>query len=297
MGFTRYSSVRLPASPEGRRAPSQSGRLRTLALALSLATACPFAVQAQFTPEVIADVEINGQSDSQTDPLQAAVEMIRTLPVTGGFATGRAFADSRQGRLLSRAEAEVVGSQTASMDSRAFQAFHDELLIDAPGLTGQPGTFTASVRITGRLTTGASNIEFPHIEWATASAQGRFLLSSATGGFVFEEFALESSSLSPPLGPIVVPVPLTLAFVFGQPIEVQLDISLEAFCRSGNPESYGCIAIAEFSNSAYWTGIDMIVDGEGTEVTEYTVTSASGTDWTQSFENLLVFANGFEAGH
>jgi hypothetical protein len=119
-------------------------------------------------------------------------------------------------------------------------------------------------------------------------------LFSGAGGFVFEDLSLESSSLSPPLGTIVVPIPLSLPFVFGQPIEVQLDISLEAFCRSGNPESYGCIAIAEFSNSAYWTGIDMIADGEGTEVTEYTVTSASGTGWTQNFENVLVFANGFE---
>ncbi|MDF2177870.1 PEP-CTERM sorting domain-containing protein [Aliiglaciecola sp. CAU 1673] len=96
---------------------------------------------------------------------------------------------------------------------------------------------------------------------------------------------------------------LTTEFIFGQSIWYSNHMGLTASASGFSSNSYG-ISI-DASNSSYWAGIQsVIIDGE--EITDYQLSSESGTDYSRSFvptpsnpnpvpepESLLLMSLGF----
>jgi hypothetical protein len=271
--------------------PVKSSRLLwTPLFALSGLLLWPGPAPAQFVPEVSAQVSIRGVSDQQYGPTQAAVEMDRLFDVNdAGYSFGRSTTESRQGRLMVTNYVEVIGEEARSVDADSHAYFRDELIVDAPGLTGQAGAFTASVRLSGSLTAGA-NIDR---ENAAAEMLASFTLNSAQGS-VTSSVSARRTNLGFS-GQEATLLTVTVPFVFGQPIVVDMYMQTEADCKFGVDPGYACIAIVRYGNSASWTGIDAVTDSIGNPVSDYTVTSASGTDFTQNFEDFGIFGDSFES--
>jgi hypothetical protein len=78
---------------------------------------------------------------------------------------------------------------------------------------------------------------------------------------------------------------LTQEFVWGVPIIVQMNMYVEglrnAYPYGDGSGTYGSF-IADGSHSTYWNGIQAITSG-GVAVTDYTLSSGSGTDYGHSF--------------
>jgi hypothetical protein len=237
--------------------------------------------QAQILAGTFVNTSVRGTSNGDQGLHQSSAEQVRSFPSTHGIATGRAQAESRQGRFTATVYAEVAGHETVSMTSRADGGFTDGLTITAPGRIGQPGLLTASMQISGTLTAGSTNPEFPERVDSFAEVRARFSLRSAQQE-VFEDMHSVRTKLGFTGDGEHKLITLTVPFIFGDPIEVNFSMELEADCNSGNV-GFAAIAIARFGNSASWTGIGSVTDGEGVPVEDFTVTSISGADFTRDF--------------
>jgi hypothetical protein len=81
-----------------------------------------------------------------------------------------------------------------------------------------------------------------------------------------------------PLGSTMV---LKVPFFYGVPIAIQGSLTATVFGQLGrNGGSFS--AVVDASHSMYWEGISSVTDGAGNEVTGYTLTSDSGTDWSRN---------------
>jgi uncharacterized protein (TIGR03382 family) len=78
---------------------------------------------------------------------------------------------------------------------------------------------------------------------------------------------------------------LTVNFIFGQPLQLQVSLSAFAAMSSGNIDTAQSVyAHVDFGNSATWNGISQVVANGGTVLgsADYSMSSASGTNYTNA---------------
>lgn len=193
-----------------------------------------------------------------------------------------ATSDAEYGALKVYSSAGVT-SNTAGASATA--SFTDTVTINAPGHAGTWGTATASQFYRYFLDVNA------YARYGNASAISLFQfyalgadhapsnLSQSHYIFVSDEdhgYRMdETHSMSKDNQPVLVGTPLTTSwnFIFGVPF------SIGASLQVGVDAQLDGIAIADSSHSAYWAGMTVTAPG----LTSFTVSSASGTDWSQSF--------------
>lgn len=179
---------------------------------------------------------------------------------------------------------------TASANSPPYAAaisdagWIDTLTISNAALTGQAGVMTFGVSVDGSVLAGGLH---GRTTWALSMQADN---TTSQG---------DTAEANVPLfvpGDILVTVNeielFSLNFTFGTPFEMMLRSLISTGLGSVATEqfvgqfSHPSSAIADFDNTIFWNGIQGVTNN-GTPV-EFLISSASGTDWTQSFDPDLV---------
>jgi hypothetical protein len=202
---------------------------------------------------------------------------------TYGEVTVEAYAMADYGVLKS--SSTVIGAGNwASAVAAARTSFQDHFQIDAPGLTGQRGYFTAEVSMPFTLS-------LTNPKWTDQFIFGQILLESQ--GYPQEKYELSAGDQSL-FGSYVVhhnggavptdaPMILGVTFTYGEPISISgaLNTSVKGATNWDHSASFS--AVMDAAHSLYWNGISSVTDSNGRVISSYTLTSDSGTDWARNF--------------
>jgi hypothetical protein len=206
---------------------------------------------------------------------------------SNGATTLQLYGMADYGVLKVAARTEGGGLAARSAGS-ATGSVVDNITIDAAGLTGRQGYFTAQVSVPF-----AGSYE---------SRGGSAANVGLTAGIVLndsESYSLQAgynetgriisvrhndTEVSPD-APMILNVP----FVYGTPITLWMYMDANVSGRTGPGPAAGSFSLLmDASHSMYWEGITSVTDGFGSAVTGYTLTSDSGTDWTKNFATPAV---------
>lgn len=180
----------------------------------------------------------------------------------------------------------IFDDEVTRANASVFGSYRDEVTIAHPGLTRQTGTLTATVIISGSMATSGGT--------TSASSAWNFFKSfnpsslpstseSATGN-VFQSIQLgDGSLLTGSLNPGGDVVTIEAPFVFGEPSSIFAQFSIGATAGGAVRDDAGAGVAgvsAMFGNTVRWEGIDQIFGPDGEPVEGFSVSSASGMDWS-----------------
>jgi hypothetical protein len=181
-----------------------------------------------------------------------------------------------------RVAASGAGTFYGSGSGSATGRWFDQIVIDSPSLHGQLGEVTFSMVVHGSL--GGSVIGEYGGTWAAHYSVSFDAVSAST-------LAQDSASVSGSAyydsefsgDPVPGLLTLTLPIIFGDPFTVNFMMTVGASGggNGGSPSS-GASAISDFGNTAYWNGFDRVTDELGETVSDWTVTSDSGVDFSMA---------------
>ena len=157
--------------------------------------------------------------------------------------------------------------------SRAFAGWVDEITIDAPGLTGQQGTFSADLHLTGTLSAfgyqGVAAFRVSEFHGPNfGNERSVFDLTRRDDANVYTVDQIVSTSVP---------------FVFGTPFRYGVFAAAQTSVGSeGGLNHLPGDATADFDDTVRWLGLTAVRSGSapgGPTVAGYTVTTLSGADW------------------
>jgi hypothetical protein len=253
-------------------------------VAFSLAVACVFTAEA--TAQVYAQAHNLTQ---QTGATVASIEYshVDVSEDLKDYTFSQAKSVALIGHLGVFAESEIRG--TWNTGTLAQAGFYDYLTIDAPGLTGTTGYFTARMLVSGVLLadssfngtfyTGNSETSFSALlggNGSYANLDGDYRRNGDANAFV-------ASGDIPGLMQVTVP------FIFGTEFYFEGQLTVRTFA-SGNTafSNIWAWSRAEFGHTAYVEGVDSVFTENNEAVGDFTITSLSGADYIQGFENAAV---------
>ena len=250
--------------------------------------------------------------DSHADPKSTSYDLQPQFLTWGGASTAiGGFASAGNGRLAVRAFATAStgpdsfnpydppgSSVDASAQVTVKASIYDTLTFapPTPALNGaffQVSTFWNVSGFTGdSLTTiissGGGGISITADTGSTLSLSGTGVSSFYNSNPVAQSATSVSESGSPYIGDVDPPgkVPVTITGYWGVPTTIQyyLTLASNAYVFNGDwilPQSITGTTNADFSHTLAWGGISTITDGNGNPVTGWSVSSASGFDWSQ----------------
>jgi hypothetical protein len=188
-----------------------------------------------------------------------------SVGVIGASAT--AYASFGILRAASTAQPDRFDSFTVS--SLAFM--NDDVMITSTGVAnGTSGTLNFDVLVLGGLTMGTPTVDMNGAaDWVLNIGGG----TTHTGGL---QAYNDGTAYFVPYGDLHGGLyHESIPFVFGS--EFALALHLQPTCTT-----YGVRCAADFSHTLYWGGITS-VSANGATISAFDLTSASGTDWRQSF--------------
>jgi hypothetical protein len=202
-------------------------------------------------------------------------------------------AQANYGILKALTSANFNGGSSAT--ANVGVQFVDEFTINAPGMTGKTGHTDASFVFNWALEAQGTG-RFTAYTFATLQIFFGNSFVEEFGEFVAEsqQNINDPGSLSTygrnTVGGEKVPFSFNLGmgtdFVFGQPIYVKAELVVNSSVGSGNPFAIDILSSGKSTgdvfHSVYWNGISS-VNSEGSPVENFTLTSASGTDYSRSF--------------
>ena len=221
-------------------------------------------------------------------------------PVGSQSGTTFAAASATEGVLRARAGADSFTSplvqNAINAQGSASAQWSDSLIVSAAGLTGQSGTITASIVLSGTFGTGIGTLgplddpladAYMRILGTGLPTSGSFLdpdLAAICGGWAFCGRSIEDalrtySGSNFPGNVITVSIPV----VFGS--ATTLGFTIDVFARASSSSFAGGIgtsagATSNFSSTLRWGGILGVFDANGNQIQGYAATSASGFDYT-----------------
>lgn len=230
--------------------------------------------------------------------LSASVPYVVNYP--GGYST--TFDATAGGSVtfgyISGAVTAIVSGDGDGLSGAAVNAGFGELVtINNPALTGQQGSMTAAILLDvspGLITqnSGPPGVQSQVIlDWYLYTT-GTVLSSpggTITGHYTEDDETPEVSyicgagptCLDPAPGSVL--IPLTWSFTFGQ--SFSLDMQMSAFATATgtgyDAGSFAAEGSLNFLNTVAWQGITSVTQGDGSPV-DFTITSESGTDYTQA---------------
>ncbi len=257
----------------------------------SVSTAALIGQNGYSTPEVKAACAGCVTSLNHTDIYDGAIAKPSTTTVT-------AYAMADYGVLKSSSTTQGTGDSAYTV-AYARTSFADTFRIDAPGLTGQEGSFSAEVIMpfTLAVSNGTYSDQYLYADVQINSLGGnawnKFQRSAGDHSLFGHDALLRNGSEIPNTSRMIFEVP----FIFGEQISIQAHLNTSVSASTPlTPTSFS--AAMDASHSLYWEGIGSVADSRGRTVTGYTLTSDSGTDWRRNFaspvpepaEGLLMLA-------
>ncbi|RYG23430.1 PEP-CTERM sorting domain-containing protein [bacterium] len=165
----------------------------------------------------------------------------------------------------------------------------DTLTINSAGLTGTAGRLVYTLDVEGMLKStgfsGASRIQILEYKDKQMVPRDSVFDSSNDPLEVSTDRQMVvygvASDFSNEHRTIDKTVTFTVPFTYGTPFELGIFANAVAGARSSS--GVGGISTAEidFKNTILWNGISSVLDPSGQGVSDFSIVSASGTDWTQ----------------
>jgi hypothetical protein len=256
-----------------------------VALALEAGVANAAALLSLEVESKARDLELGGASDLyEPAPVSATQgpltdEYAAVVTVLGGMdasAFVRAHAD--YGLLRAEAIALVGGVSTeSSAQAGARVGFADDLVFSgAPA--GTQGTAHLILLIDGNA---SISLTHPADSGALVDEEVRLTALSSFGSFSdLEHVATPGGYLA---GFLEIDVP----FVFGEVVQIFGEVNLSASAWADGDDQPGVImtagAVSDFWSTARWGGISDVRDANGNLLAAWSVSSASGTDYSRAF--------------
>jgi hypothetical protein len=232
---------------------------------------------------VLAVPKLNDEMSDPIGPLTDSYHFSDILPPF--FGELDAYAEVGYGVIRVRASAQInTGSYDISMVSMdsgvsADGTFSDMVTISAPGLAGLSGTFVPVIKVSGRLSASGSGSEPPFASFSEASwvldfvpgFEQRSALCSGYDGagpvcdFQGDKFG--TYTLKP------------VAFTYGRSFVMTVKMSAGTFSRTVPNGSTDVENDLSFTTT--WKGFGGVFDDQGAPVSNFSVTSNTGTDWSQ----------------
>lgn len=174
----------------------------------------------------------------------------------------------------------LSGTQDITTEGQAF--FDENILIDSPGLTGQFGNMIGTINVSGTF--------FTHSEAGGKNARARVITyqyyEGPDNGYALYPngtFTLldDHRVVGDGLGDVTENVNRTITYNFRFQYGTEFHIGLNILARTrvfgtdGQAEAY---AISDFSHSLRWGGVDAITDQNGSTITIFSLSTASGTN-------------------
>ncbi len=183
-------------------------------------------------------------------------------------------------RVYAESHAPANGSSDSTFGV-AMAYFRDDFLFDAPGQTGQNGTFTFSLRITGSLSVALRNSGSENFGSGFSTATAFLTLQKNAVSFIngsTRERVLSDGTTSNIGDPFLNRTStFTVPFTFGTPFELKVGLQVQTSSRA----EFGADAIADLGHTLEWGGIASVNDSSNNPVSNYTLTTGSGTNFTQ----------------
>lgn len=165
--------------------------------------------------------------------------------------------------------------------AQAGSRWIDGWTINAPSLTGLPGTLSASVvvdadSLVSLSAPGEYDGALAVAGWSFRADGGGFNVVDATGGRQIDADGIVQSYGDPGT------FNFQLQFIYGQQIDWDMVFVATSQIYGPVAENSGLTGTAEvlFQNTIQWMGISSVLDDEGQPV-EFSFSSESGVDWTQ----------------
>ena len=193
------------------------------------------------------------------------IDQSTPISITGSASGATTHADVTDGSI------KLSGEATSGSQSSQYGDFGDILTVFAPGVAdGTAGSLTFSVSVHQSLSVVPVGQSFDFADW--------HLLASYWGGTISKGGKIDSifntTYVGDPSGTYTVTVP----FFFGTAEGMSVNLTAGA----ADMQPFGGSASDDLSHSVYWGGISDVT-ANGVPVSSFTVTSDSGTDWSQSF--------------
>jgi hypothetical protein len=167
--------------------------------------------------------------------------------------------------------------------AQAGSRWMDSWTISAPALTGTAGTLNAAVTVDAdslvdvNATTPAGLYALAVAGWSFRVDGGGFNVVDATGGRQIDEAGVVQGYGDPGT------FNFQVDFIYGQPIGWDIIFVATSQVYGWVDDGGGLFGTAEvlFQNTIQWQGISSVLDANGQPV-DFSFTSDSGVDWTQS---------------
>lgn len=202
----------------------------------------------------------------------ASAEVATYVATPGNTAVARSFATFGVIRLYAHMQDSNPVQQEPSTTAIADAGWLDRITIFAPGLNGQAGVLNFSLFVSGNLD-------------ADSPRGGASMQIGVDSPFGVDDAEVWQAGADNHIivgeGPVAESVPFSVNFTYGTPFLMSVRGLAAASTASRDPVP-GSSALADFYNTVNWNGIQSITAG-GAPVSGYSITSASGVDYTQSF--------------
>lgn len=214
----------------------------------------------------------------------------------GDHDTSNARADARAFLGSLHVDASGSGGGYGGGSASADASFADEIVFDVPAFNGQLAYFYprfyvrgAVVATVGGIYPGDSNASIAVTILGQSTANGGFNGSATLSASVENDHGTISySGANFPNS-----VELFMPFIVGEPLTLgAYAIATAGGSGSGASGSFG-MGMASFADTVHWGGVAQIFLEDGTPITDFQLTSESGTDYRPSFESVPEPATAF----
>ena len=223
-------------------------------------------------------VFVSPSASGGTGPYEKTIVQSGTLDdsgsATGGFSSsGSATAHVEWGVI------KLSGESAGTLNASARGIFRDDLVFTAPGIaTGTFGMLTYAVKVDGNLLADSLNLQSSSWRLQADLGGGAFDINRSAqlfnGNLTFgapeyrgDAFGTYSAAVS-------------FQFGIAAPLDVELfGLAQSAYNISGSSPGH---ASFDLGHSLYWGGISNVSVG-GQPISNYSIASASGTDYSRSF--------------
>lgn len=221
---------------------------------------------------------------NDSNPTHSLLQISKSA-TEGGTGTGLAEASASYGTL--RADAGGLGGGYASGGGSAQASYSDILKFAAAGMTGKAGSTTLNFWFNWDLDSSssgnASAITVGTIDvWSgnRSSSRGTLHFANSSNGTITHT---DSATNNGVVVPFSFYIPLDIDFIYGNEFSVNASLHVRAGAQGRGPDQFGRVngsafAQANAGHSLHWAGFTDTMANNNL-ITDFTVTSRSGTDW------------------
>lgn len=284
----------------------KKGLLRILCFGAAAVWSSQAMAQFQFF-DMYVEVGVNEEYQSasafgfETTPPTEPVTLEYSVPEIGGGG-GTSHVDFGVNKASLHFETADDDNNGNVIEGTAWADTYDRILISNPELNGTKGVFTASFAIDGTTGLGVNgfaglgdfDILSAFVEWEAfigVSADGEVYDANGwLGGTYYDSFTNEVVYDGDPLNALQTEI--SFEFTYGEEFYMMTSLGVRGFfsyLSFEDPVAGSASGSVDLSHTATWQGMK-IYDAEGNEVTDFDLTSLSGTDWSKPVPEPVTMA-------